>query len=204
MANFVDNTQLLNEIKSGNPNAFEFFFKAYYPRLLGYALRFVSDEDEARDIVQDCFVTFWEKREDITSISLTSLMFTMVRNNCLNYLKHKLIVQKHQLQYLDNLAVEEHLYHSDFLIHTEGRLLFDELQEQIQKVTDSLPSRCREVFMLSRFQGLKNREIAEKLKISTTAVEKHISKAMTTFKKHFQDNYPIEVFILILLWFGKC
>lgn len=203
MVNFTDNNQILIEIKKGNSDAFEFFFKAYYPRLLGYAIRFVPNEEQSRDIVQDCFVTFWEKREEINSISITSLLFTMVKNSCLNYLKHEIVVQKHQLQYLDNLAGEERLYHSDFLIHTEGRLLFDELQEQIQKVTDSLPARCREVFLLSRFKGLKNREIADDLKISTTAVEKHISKAMTIFKKHFKDKYPTDIFIFIMIWLGE-
>lgn len=193
MADFTDNAHILNEIKKGNSEAFEFFFKSYYPRLLGYALRFVPDEHEARDIIQDCFVSFWEKRKAFKSVSLTSLMFTMVRNSCLNYLKHQVVVKNHQSQYLNNLSGEEKLYHCDFLSHTEGRLLFDELQEQVKIVTDSLPPRCKEVFVLSRYEGLKNREIAENLNISTTAVEKHISKAMTAFKKFFKDKYPIDV-----------
>ena len=58
MALFQDSAKLLDEIKKGNPDAFEFLFKGYFPRLLGYALRFIPNEEEARDLVQDCFVTF--------------------------------------------------------------------------------------------------------------------------------------------------
>lgn len=200
MAPFQDSAKLLDEIKKGNPDAFEFLFKGYFPRLLGYALRFIPNEEEARDLVQDCFVTFWEKRENLTSVSLTSLLFTMVRNSCLNLLKHQQIVKKHQLTYLENIGGEEHLYHSDFLMHTESKILLDELQGQINNVIESLPDRCKEVFLLSRFQGLKNREIAEHLKISTTAVEKHISRAITTFHSHFKDKYPSYVIVLVLVW----
>lgn len=188
MAYFADNAHVLSEIRNGNSDAFEFLFKTYYPRLLGYALRYVPNEVEARDIVQDCFVSFWEKRDTIQAVSLTSLLFTMVRNSCLNYLKHQLVVQKHQQHYFNEFSGEEQLYCCDFLGHTEGHLLYDELLQQVQTVTDLLPPRCREVFLLSRYEGLKNREIAESLKISTTAVEKHISKAMSAFRKYFKDN----------------
>ena len=124
----------------------------------------------------------------------------MVRNSCLNLLKHQQIVKKYQLTYLENIGGEEHLYHSDFLMHTESKILLDELQGQINNVIESLPDRCKEVFLLSRFQGLKNREIAEHLKISTTAVEKHISRAITTFHSHFKDKYPSYVIVLVVVW----
>ena len=199
VSKFTDNDYLLKEIKAGNTEAFEFLFKSYYPRLLGYAMRFVQGEEEARDIVQECFISFWERREYLASISITSLLFTIVRNSCLNYLKHLSIVEKYQLDYLAHKKGEEHLYHADFLLHTDDKLLFDELQTQVNAVIGNLPERCREVFLLSRFEGMKNREIAEKLNISTTAVEKHISKAILRFSKHFKDNFP-DMYILILAW----
>lgn len=200
MAYFADNTHLLDEIKKGNADAFEFLFKGYYPRLFGYALRFIPDEDEAKDVVQDCFATFWEKRESFSSTALTSLLFTMVKNGCINYLKRQQTVKKYQLSYIDGLPGEERLYHSDFMMPADSKLLFDELQEQVNRVIDSLPARCKEVFLMSRFQGLKNREIAEQLKISTTAVEKHISKAIASFEKHFKGKYPSEIMVLIMMW----
>ena len=82
----------------------------------------------------------------------------------------------------------------------EYGLLYDELQQQIKIVIDNLPERCREVFIMSRFKELKNREIADKLQISTTAVEKQIAKALNIFSKHFKDKYPIDVYIMVLAW----
>ena len=171
----LDNRVLLSAIKSCNNSAFEYLYRSYYPRLRGYALRFVKDEETADDIVQECFLIFWEKRHSLTSISLTSLLFSMIRNACLNYLKHLFIVDNYRLDYLANIGGEEQLYQFDFNSHTDNPLLYKELQEQIKFVINKLPERCREVFLMSRFQGLKNREIAEQLHISTTAVEKHLS-----------------------------
>lgn len=200
MVDYSDEAQLLNEIKKGDNHAFEYLFKTYYPRLRGYAIRFVEDEETARDIIQECFMRFWEKREMLSAVSVTSLLFAMVRNGCLNYLKHLSIVEKHQIEYLATIGGEERLYHTDFSLDAEHKLLYDELQEQINTVIGQLPDRSREVFLMSRFKGLKNREIADKLQISTTAVEKHISKALKCFSQHFKDKYPVDIYIIIIAW----
>lgn len=196
----MDDKQLLKELKSGNNKAFEFLFKSYYPRLRGYAIRFIEDEEAVRDIIQECFLRFWERREQLAAISLSSLLFAMVRNGCLNYLKHKSIVEKYQIEYLATVDGEERLYYADFMLDAEHRLLYKELQEQINIVLNQLPDRSREIFVLSRFSGLKNREIADKLQISTTAVEKHISRALQYFTRHFSEKYPVDVYLVILAW----
>lgn len=200
MIDFSEDRFLLEEIKKGNNGAFEYLFKRYYPRLYGYAIRFVEDEEIARDIIQECFLHFWEKRELISAVSVTSLLFAMVRNGCLNYLKHLSVVEKYQIEYLANIEGEERLYYADFSLDSEYKLLYDELQEQIRIVISELPERCREVFLLSRFKGLKNKEIAARLQISTTAVEAHISKALSRFSKHFKGKYPVDIYIIILSW----
>ena len=78
MIEFSDEKFLLDEIKKGNNQAFEYLFKTYYPRLRGYAIRFVEDEETARDIIQECFLRFWEKRALLSAVSVTSLLFAMV------------------------------------------------------------------------------------------------------------------------------
>lgn len=201
MVDFSDDKTLLEEIKSGNNQAFEYLFKTYYPRLRGYAVRFVGDEESVHDIIQECFLHLWEKHVTLSTVSVSSLLFAMVRNGCLNYLKHISIVEKHQIEYLANIGGEERLYYTDFFMDAEHKLLYDELREQIRIVMDHLPARSREVFILSRFKGMKNKEIADMLKISTTAVEKHIAKALRSFSDYFKEKYPIDVYIIILAWF---
>lgn len=200
MADFSEDTYLLAEIRRGNEEAFDYLFKSYFPRLRGYAVRFIDDEEIVRDIIQECFLKFWEKRELLSAVSVTSLLFAMVRNGCLNYLKHLSVVEKHRIEYLASIDGEERLYHADFAFDADNRLLYDELQEQIKIVIGRLPDRCREVFLLSRFEQLKNKEIADKLRISTTAVEKHIAKALAHFAQHFKDKYPVDIYIMVLAW----
>ena len=100
MMEFMDEALLLSEIRKDNEDAFAFLFKKSFPRLLGYAVRFVENEEVALDIVQECFLNFWEKRNLLVAVSVTSLLFAMVRNSCLNYLKHEAVVEKHRIEYL--------------------------------------------------------------------------------------------------------
>lgn len=197
-----DETVLLDEIKRGDGQAFHCLFSRYYRRLLGYASRFVDDYMVAEDLVQDSFARLWEKREMLESVSLSSLLFTIVRNNCINHLKRQALVDIHSVDWLENLDGEERLYNLDFCPDVEMTLLYKELMAQIPQVLELLPPRSREIFLMSRRQGLKNREIAERLAISTTAVEKHIKRALEAFEHHFKEKYPVDIYrFAILLYF---
>ncbi len=197
---YTDETTLLKAVKQGDSEAFKFLYESYYPRLRGYAARFITDDETVCDILQDAFLKFWEKRHLIEAISLSSLLFAMVRNACLNYLKHLQLVEQHSLDHLNQIAGEEELYYWDFGLNPEHTLLYKELEEQIEIVLNELPTRCREVFEMSRFKKMKNREIADALHISTTAVEKHIAKALSRFSEHFKSRYPVDLYIAILAW----
>ena len=154
---------------------FERLYIDCQPRLTAYALRFVNNPIEAQDLVH---------------------------NRCLNYLKHKSIVDKYTISCLARAKIgEERLYNYDFSFAENGHpYLYQELEQQIQRIMDSLPERCREVFLLSRFQGLKNREIAERLHISLHTVERHIQRALRIFAEALEREQSIYLQILILAW----
>lgn len=202
---FSNDTDLLEAIRQDDEVAFEYLFKRYYPRLMGYAIRFVEDEYTAQDIIQECFMHFWEKRALLSTVSVSSLLFVMVRNGCLNYLKRRALVNQCPIEYLDTSEGEERLYSIDFMLSADERLLYDELREQVNRILSKLPERSREVFLLSRFKGLKNREIAEKLNISTTAVEKHISRSLKLFAEQLKDvsSYDVYIILLSFILFGE-
>jgi RNA polymerase sigma-70 factor (ECF subfamily) len=197
---FSNQSVLLEEIKKGNNAAFEYLFKNYYQRLCGYAARFIDDKDTVEDIIQECFMKIWEKKEILQSISIQSLLFAMIRNGCMDYLRHSAIVEQHHIEYLANIEGEERLYCADFTFDPESGTLYRELEEQIRLVIDRLPNRCKDVFIFSRFEGMKNKEIADKLQISLKAVEYHISKALSAFSAHFKDKYPMDIYIIIIAW----
>jgi len=196
---FSDGDSLLSEIKNGNFAAFEFLFNSYYPRLLKFSRKFVLDEEIARDLLQDSFLSFWEKRDYLNSVSIKALLFTIVRNKCLNHLKYSAVRAKYQLDYLSEVEGAESLYNFDFLGRADGQLLYDEVLSKVNSVIKLLPPRCKEVFLLSRVEGLKNREIAEKLDISQTAVEKHISKAVSIFSNEFDKKQLFLVYLFLLI-----
>ncbi|HPW78487.1 MAG: ECF RNA polymerase sigma factor SigE [Bacteroidetes bacterium ADurb.Bin037] len=171
-------------------------FLNYSPRLINYAMRFVSSRDIAQDIVQDCFMRFWERIDKFEFLAVKPLLFTMVRNACLNHLKHLNVVKLQRLKYIHDDMGEERVYHYDFDMEPNTSILYEELEKQIQIVVDKLPKRCRQVFLLSRFEGLKNKDIASRLDISLTAVEKHIRRALMAFNAHFEKNGPLSAVLL--------
>ncbi len=201
MHNYKKSQELIDDIKAGKAEAYEYLFKNYSPRFRNYASHFIADTDDADDIIQDCFVHLWERRESLTSISISALLFTMVRNGCLNYLKHQALTNDYNIDYLAYVSGSEQLYYQDFLNNTDQEIIYDELRRQIEKVMDMLPPRSRQVFEMSRFEGLKNREISEQLGISVKVVEKHISKALATFREQFKSNLKTEVQILLITWY---
>lgn len=197
----LSDESLLKLIKKDENNAFKFLFKRYYPRLLGYAIRFVREKDIAEDILQEVFLTFWEKRSLLKSISISSLLFCMVRNACINYLKRKSLVERYSIDYLENIEGEERLYSADLALSADEQALYEDLKQQIQDALSVLSDRSREVFLLSRFKGLKNREIAQLLGISTTAVEKHISNSLKKISSYLKDNSDYYDYIILISFF---
>lgn len=87
--------KVFDALRQNDETVFEELFRRYWPRLYSYSLRFTKDDEAARDIIQDCFVKLWEKRHSLSSVSFRSLIFTMVRNACLNYVKHKVVVDRY-------------------------------------------------------------------------------------------------------------
>ena len=175
--------RLFEGIRFGNEVDFECFFRRYYPRLVNYAARFVAGHETARELVQDSFARLWERRCELRELDLASLLFTMVRNACLNYLKHNGVVARHELEYTARMRGEERIYSYDFLSDAEQPCLYEELQREVQKAVDALPDRCREVFRKSREEGLSNAAIANQMRISVKTVEAQITKALRRIRE---------------------
>jgi len=151
----------------------EALFKQYYPRLRNYATRFVGNIFVAEDIVQECFLKLYEKRFSLSEASPGALLFVMVRNSCLNFMKRKV------------LAETGDPFHVAADLTPEDDLMYEELKIEIEKVMCKLPPKCSEVFRMSRFEGLSTKEIAGRIGTSPQNVEKHISKALEVFRSHF-------------------
>ncbi|TLX76399.1 RNA polymerase sigma-70 factor [Labilibacter sediminis] len=195
--------QLLVGIKRDDSQSFELLFRRYFPRLKAISYSFVKDDSIAKDIVQEVFIKVWEKRSEIKDIAIESFLFKMVRNQCLNYLRHVKVVDNRVGGLKDATQMEE-LYRIDIIKDEPYLLIEKELEQEIVSVLNELPEKCREVFKLSRIDGLMNSEIAEKLDVSIKNVEKHMTKALKHFREHFKDRLPVQIIILVLLnYFDK-
>lgn len=176
--------QVLETIQSGNESAFEMIFKAYYQPLCRYAYSFLEDKEEAEEVVQSAFITVWEKRKSIDiQTSLKSYLYRMVRNGCLNVIKHEKVKQQHVAH---ELAVTEVSYES-----VSQKVYATELEIKISEAMKALPEQCRLVFQLSRFEELKYQEIADQLKISVKTVENHMGKALKIMREQLKEYLPL-------------
>lgn len=163
---------------------FEGLYYKYSDRLYNFAFRFVSDEHTAQDIVHEAYGTLWEKFEGKESDAWQALLFRIVRNRSIDTLRHQSSLRIVSLTDSFRNVCDEGLYQMDFAVNDSDRkTIYDELTANIHSIMGKPPDRCREVFMMSRFQNMKNKEIAAALKISEKAVEKHIHKALTVFRK---------------------
>lgn len=176
--------EVLETIQAGNESAFEMIFRTYYQPLCRYAYSFLDDKEEAEEVVQSAFITVWEKRKSIDiQISLKSYLYRMVRNACLNVIKHEKIKQQHVAH---ELAVTDASYES-----VSEKVNATELESKITEAMKALPEQCRIVFQLSRFEELKYQEIADQLQISVKTVENHMGKALKIMREKLKEYLPL-------------
>jgi RNA polymerase sigma-70 factor (ECF subfamily) len=187
------NKRLLDDEKM-----FEFIFKAYFPRLMAFAKKFIHDKNAAEDIIQEVFLKVWVKRKEIEEETFQSYIFTLVRNACLNHIKHQQIVNSHQIE-MEDTSREEILYYADFFSDPFHQTVFNELQDEIEKAIQQLPEQTSRVFRLSRFEGMKNSEIAKILNVSIRTVEKHNIRALHKLKAHLSSHYLYAIAVLDLI-----
>jgi len=181
--------QLTKTLKAGDITAFEMLFRTYYQPLCNYAFTFVQDRDEAEEIVQSTFLNIWEKRENLSiHTGVKPYLYAMVRNACLNVLKHEKIKQQHVTM---ELAVAERSVES-----VARTVMASELETKIYQAMDHLPEQCRLIFKLSRFEELKYAEIAEQLDISIKTVENQMGKALRIMREQLKDYLPLLIILM--------
>jgi RNA polymerase sigma-70 factor, ECF subfamily len=176
--------QVLEKFRQGNASTFEMIFRAYYQPLCRYAFSFLNDKEEAEEVVQSAFISVWEKRSSIQiETSLKAYLYRMVRNSCLNVIKHEKVKQQHVAHQLyTSEAAAESVMH---------KVQAAELEIKIAQAMQTLPDQCRLVFQLSRFEELKYQEIADQLDISVKTVENHMGKALKLMRERLKDYLPM-------------
>lgn len=172
--------------------AFKKLFNAYYPALCLYCRRFIDDLETREDIVQDSFVTLWNKKDEIAfDDSAVFYLKACARNSCFNYLNHQSYKQKYVEDFLEKTP-EYDKGGDHFYTITEFRNL-------LCKSLAKLPEEYKKVYIMSYMEGKSNQEIAEFLGVSTKTVERYKSKSVNHLKEELKDYLPS-----MLLDFSLC
>ncbi|MEQ9437415.1 MAG: RNA polymerase sigma-70 factor [Cyclobacteriaceae bacterium] len=189
------NTQdkhLVSKLKEGDRFAFDALFFAYEPTLYAYAMKLTHHTEDAKEIVQEVFLKVWEKKQQLDpQYSFEGFLYTIAKNLVFNKAKRRVY----------DFAYKEYLSFSNHQVEyaTENHLLYNELNELVNSACEQLPPVRREVFTMSRMDGLSNREIAEKLNTSTSNVKNHINKALRFLKEQIQIHETIPLIFLSFL-----
>lgn len=174
--------KLIAQVQAGNIPAFNRLFHSVYIQLYIHCRKYVCDAETAKDLLQNVFLRFWEKKEEIDiHTSLNAYLYRSVENECLNHLrtlKTTYAIGKEDTGGKQEIA-EEATPHSE--------LTLQEIERITENTIEQLPDQCKFIFRLSRIDGLGNQEIAEQLKISVRTVETQIYRALKILKKNLKD-----------------
>lgn len=161
----LEDKELLQRLKKGDEHAFEIIFKRYYAPMVLFAVNYLHDKDRSESIVQDVFVKLWANRLLSDISSLKGYLVVAVRNRCSNELKRQGVIRNYTKSF--NTEVEEwpRFHEKEFI-------------EKINRTIDELPPRRKKIFRMNRIEGLRYKEIAERLSISPKTVEVQMGKAL--------------------------
>lgn len=183
-------------LRIGDKRAFEEIYNEFFGVHYHLCLQYLHDEKAAEEIVQDTFLKLWEIKETLNEqINIRSFLYTITKNNCLNYLRNQKISMKH----IENIKYLEMQFNYEALEKLGNYIQFEELRNKIEDALASLPEEVGETFRLSRFEELTYKEIAEKQNISIKTVEARISKALRILRIELKDFIPLICLISNLL-----
>ena len=188
------NIELVKLLKKGDITAFDVIYKKYSRRLYGFVFGYVKQETDTEEIVQEVFLKIWKSRNKINVYSsFESFLFTVAHNATVNVLKKRAIEQK----YVDHV---KSLQQIDNTYELTDEIQYKELVAKYQDLLKELSPRQKEIFHLSREEGLSHKEIAEKLGISANTVKNHLVATISFLKKKIDNGLIISgLFVCLFL-----
>ena len=184
-------TEPLDLIKKGDTKAFESIFKTYYEDLVKYSYQFIQLQAVSEEIVQDVFVSYWERRETVEiKSSLKSYLYRAVKNRTINYIKLQL-PKDQKTSDIDELPI--------MVIDDSDSSDLSSMHKLISSEINKLPVKCRTIFLLSRTEGLSHKEIAEELNLSVKTIENQIGIALKRLRETLRPQLKKLSALAILL-----
>ena len=177
----VSDVAYVKGLKNDDIGAFEHLFEIYGKRLYHFALGYLKSESEAEELVQEVFTKIWENRAGLRSeLSFRSYIFTIA----FNIIRKSFIKKSRFKTYIESAHIKE-----DFDINTANQVDYQSLMEYLKKLANKLPTRRKEVFIKSRFEGLSIKQIAEEMDISPKTVENQLTEALKFIRLNLREEH---------------
>ena len=182
-------SDITEKIRRGDEEAFSLLFRQHYEPLCFFAHRFVRDFDGAEGIVQEVFVRLWDTRATLSiHTSVRSYLYTAVKNSCLNHIKRASFSSP-----LD----DQETWTDTTMLRPDAQLESNEMAEAMERAIDNLPSKCRQIFCLAKYDGLSYQEIAEIQNVSINTVKTQLKRALKSLSKSLQYLQVLLLFLRI-------
>ena len=175
---------------------FEDIYLSYFAKLKYFALEYVIREEDAENIVQDVFTELWEKREMLSMhINLVAYLFTTVKNRCLNHLRHKTIVHETATLIQEEYLITMRMNLNSLEAFDQNLFSDQDIEKIITRALDTLSPKCKEIFVMSKIEGKKQKQIATELNISINTVETQIGIAYKKLRTELKDRLLLFIFL---------
>ncbi|MBQ6576214.1 MAG: RNA polymerase sigma-70 factor [Bacteroidales bacterium] len=185
-------------------NTFDYksFYVTWYSRAKAFAMEFVGNQHDAEEIIQEVFLGIYEKRQFLSlesgGINLTAYLLTSIKNRCLNLLKSRLNrkvlhIDDQEQVFIDRISLQAlEQFDTDFPDQ-------DVIEARLKTALDKLPNRCRQIFVMNKINGIKQKDIASSLGLSVNTVESQMAIAYKKLREELRDCLPILLFLINII-----
>lgn len=188
MTAYSDNTELIYALKIGDPKAYTYLVNTYHHKLCVYAYSFTHDHNLSEDIVQNVFMRIWKKRENLKDdFVFINFLYKSVYNEFIDQYRSQKSFYPLEKKYIDALNT---------IVETEDEHSLERIIKLVKREIQNLPPKCKEIFLLSKEEGLTNIEIAEYKNVSIKSVEAHITKAFSILRDALGEKADIYLFLM--------
>lgn len=182
---------LWQQARSGDTKAFEGLYQATVTALSNQAFRILKDREQVKDIIQDVFTSLYLRRDELPGdVNISGYLNNAVKYKVSNQLRNKLLKENHHQMLLRQAHQQE--------VAQPVQLEQQELKTRIARSINTLPQKCREVFMLSYYDNLGYKAIAQEMGISVKTVEKHMSKALQVLRRELKEEHYIGMLLVAM------
>ncbi len=191
----IDIKTLLKMVADDNRLAFNMFYDLYYDQIFRFSYYFLKDTEACREVVAETFFSIWQSRLKLKDIeNIETYLFVTVRNEATRYLSRS---SKSRFVSLEDTTLQLTARENE---SPEDKLLMEEMERILNRVIDELPEKCRLIFLLARQEGLKPKEIAERLSINESTVRVQMKIAIDKIVASLKPHFPDITFSLLLMY----